>query len=320
MQLNKNEKLLYSNFHRLDFEKLNFWPIAIGMATLLPLRLLWFFTWLVLGVINCKILEIGVTKDKPPSPLRRYLKKVVIRWTGLAGMISFGITNIEAYTEPNWKGRRIVSNHVSPVDILYFMFSSSASFVAKESASKGFIGPIARALKCVFINRSCADERKQAYNAIIQRHKSIENDPLEVPLVIFPEGTTTSGYKMLPFKSGAFASMLPLSPVTLIYECPFFNASFELAPMVIWYPLMMSSPSLVTLRVYKLSDSIPESTQTLDDFINTTYNRMSDCLCSNMKRCHPQSINTRSIPDSSFRGKKSCYNMVCGVGYEFKDE
>ena len=38
------------------------------------------------------------------------------------------------------------------------------------------------------------------------------------PMLLFPEGTTTNGLYLLPFKSGAFLAGCPLQPVILKYE------------------------------------------------------------------------------------------------------
>lgn len=37
------------------------------------------------------------------------------------------------------------------------------------------------------------------------------------PLLLFPEGTTTNGRFLLPFKTGAFLAGLPLQPVVIQY-------------------------------------------------------------------------------------------------------
>ena len=37
------------------------------------------------------------------------------------------------------------------------------------------------------------------------------------PMLLFPEGTTTSGRCLLPFKTGAFLAGLPVQPVILRY-------------------------------------------------------------------------------------------------------
>ena len=38
------------------------------------------------------------------------------------------------------------------------------------------------------------------------------------PMLLFPEGTTTNGMFLLPFKSGAFLAGCPLQPVILQYQ------------------------------------------------------------------------------------------------------
>lgn len=37
------------------------------------------------------------------------------------------------------------------------------------------------------------------------------------PILLFPEGTTTNGDFLLPFKTGAFLAGLPLRPVVIKY-------------------------------------------------------------------------------------------------------
>lgn len=44
---------------------------------------------------------------------------------------------------------------------------------------------------------------------------SLMNETNFTPLVIFPEGSTTSGRHLMTFKKGAFATLLPLKPVIL---------------------------------------------------------------------------------------------------------
>lgn len=47
----------------------------------------------------------------------------------------------------------------------------------------------------------------------MERQTDFLNGKNLTPIVVFPEGTTTSGRHLLPFRKGAFASLLPLKPI-----------------------------------------------------------------------------------------------------------
>jgi len=49
---------------------------------------------------------------------------------------------------------------------------------------------------------------------------------LSVPIHIYPEGATTNGSAILPFKKGAFASLRAVKPYTFCYWSAFGNLCF----------------------------------------------------------------------------------------------
>lgn len=144
--------------------------------------------------------------------------------------------------------RNIISNHVSCLDILYYMSTIYPSFVSKESvANEFFVGCSAKAMKCVFVSKENSDDRKRAYELLMKRQQEIHDDMTysKPPLVIFPEGTTTNGMGVIEFKKGAFSQLLPLQPIVLIYGSSKFLPSFDILPHYIFLPLLLSNvPSL----------------------------------------------------------------------------
>lgn len=116
----------------------------------------------------------------------------------------------------------VVSNHSSWMDIFALNAGKRVYFVAKsEVAGWPVIGWLARATGTVFIRRAVRDaaEQKQVFeDRLTAGHK----------LLFFPEGTSTDGLRVLPFKPTLFAAffseelrdILWVQPVSVVYAAP----------------------------------------------------------------------------------------------------
>ena len=133
-----------------------------------------------------------------------------------------------------------VSNHSSWLDILVLGGRLEACFIAKEEVSGWpLIGWIARLGRTVYVRRqrtSTARERDD------MRDRLAEGDNL----ILFPEGTTSDGSRVLPFRS-AFLSIaeLPVTPdgrpplvqpVSVVYDrLGYLPAGRNTRPLFAWY-------------------------------------------------------------------------------------
>jgi 1-acyl-sn-glycerol-3-phosphate acyltransferase len=89
-----------------------------------------------------------------------------------------------------------VSNHVSWADILVIGSIAPVAFVAKrEVASWPLVGVTARLQRTVFVDRSRRHQTGQAIGEIVQRLAG------GTPVVLFAEGTSSDGNRVLPFRS-----------------------------------------------------------------------------------------------------------------------
>lgn len=116
----------------------------------------------------------------------------------------------------------IVANHSTWLDIFTLNATAHVYFVAKsEVANWVFIGWLARATGTIFIRREAKDAQKQ---------KQIFQDRLKDghKLLFFPEGTSTDGQRVIPFKPTLFAAFFEpefrphfcMQPVTVRYTAP----------------------------------------------------------------------------------------------------
>ncbi|KAL7605820.1 hypothetical protein Lser_V15G18759 [Lactuca serriola] len=123
----------------------------------------------------------------------------------------------------------IISNHVSHLDILYHMSSSFPSFVAKKSVSKlPLVGLISKCLGCVYVQReSKTSDFKGVSGVVNDRINESLHDKSAPMMMLFPEGTTTNGDYILPFKTGAFLSKAPVLPVILRYPYEKFSPAWD---------------------------------------------------------------------------------------------
>lgn len=116
----------------------------------------------------------------------------------------------------------VVANHSSWLDIFSLNAAKRVYFVSKSEVAKWpGIGALARATGTVFIER---DPR------LARIHKNVFEDRLKAghKLLFFPEGTSTDGLRVLPFKSTLFAAffapelkdILWVQPVSVNYSAP----------------------------------------------------------------------------------------------------
>lgn len=107
-----------------------------------------------------------------------------------------------------------ISNHISFLDSLLGMRNYATGFLSKESVKHTpIIGPLTTSLQSLYVDRSNQADREKVFKQILECQSDIFNGKRATPIMIFPEGTTTSGRDLLKFKKGAFASLLPVKPV-----------------------------------------------------------------------------------------------------------
>ncbi|KAG2666574.1 hypothetical protein I3760_15G069700 [Carya illinoinensis] len=123
----------------------------------------------------------------------------------------------------------IISNHVSYIDILYHMSSFFPSFVAKQSVGKlPLVGLISKCLGCVYVQReSKSSDFKGVSGVVTERIEEAHRDKSAPIMMLFPEGTTTNGDFLLPFKTGAFLAKAPVLPVILRYPFRRFSPAWD---------------------------------------------------------------------------------------------
>ena len=104
-----------------------------------------------------------------------------------------------------------ISNHTCAYDMLISMALYGTGFVAKIGITKvPIIGTLLNYLQSIFVDRSSTNSKSNITDEIIQRQKDYMEGRPVMPFMIFPEGTTNSGRHLLPFKRGAFNSLLPV--------------------------------------------------------------------------------------------------------------
>jgi 1-acyl-sn-glycerol-3-phosphate acyltransferase len=166
----------------------------------------------------------------------------------------FGIRARVVGTPIQDRGVLMVANHTSYFDILAIGGSARLSFVAKAEVEKWpLFGTFARLQRTVFVNRERRSQTGDARDQI--RDRLLEGDAL----MLFPEGTSDDGNRVLPFKSalmGAAEVVIghdangkptypPVQPVSVAYVSVHgMPMGRENRPLYAWYGDMDLVPHL----------------------------------------------------------------------------
>jgi lyso-ornithine lipid O-acyltransferase len=136
-----------------------------------------------------------------------------------------------------------VANHISYLDITALGSLLAAGFVAKaEVARWPLYGWLAKMQRCVFVDRQARSTAEQR-DAIADRLAAGE------ALILFPEGTSHDGNRILPFKSALFAAAMQpdvvVQPVSVTYtRLDGMPIGRGFRPLFAWYGDMAMAPHL----------------------------------------------------------------------------
>ena len=107
----------------------------------------------------------------------------------------------------------LISNHLGFYEVIINLYLHPSNFIAKKEISTfPLFGTITKLLNCIFVDRKSETSRKDILKEIYQRQIQCYNQEILIPLLVYPEGTTTCGRNILKFKKGAFAFLLPIKP------------------------------------------------------------------------------------------------------------
>ena len=165
-------------------------------------------THVICGVCKLFLLFPWLNRDQKDRRIQQWSKKLLkifhiqLRVIGAEKLLS--------------KPHLLASNHVSWLDIHVINAFKPVRFVAKSEV-RGWpvFGWMAEQLGTVFIRRDSARHARQVVDQMAQVLK-IES------VCIFPEGTSTSGESVLPFKPNLFESAIlahaPVFPIAIAYR------------------------------------------------------------------------------------------------------
>ncbi len=148
----------------------------------------------------------------------RYFVKSIKRYSLCAHKI-FGIRVHQSGSAEDVKGSLIVANHMSYLDVLVLSASYPSLFVTSvEIRETFFLGQISSLAGCFFVER----RRSRISPGTKEGELGLMKRKLEegINVFLFPEGTSSDGSKVLPFKATFFQlaeNELPIVPICLKY-------------------------------------------------------------------------------------------------------
>ena len=172
-------------------------------------------------------------------PMQFLLRRLPGAWQAVAargfGKVQCWLLGVRLHVvgQPAGGATLYVSNHCSWLDIPVLMARADARFVSKaELAHWPLFGLLARLGGTIFVSRkrNGLGDEAQAMAASLQAGHG---------LVLFPEGTTSDGSRVLPFRSSFFAvadQAARVQPVTIVYDrMGWLPTSRHDRPVFAWY-------------------------------------------------------------------------------------
>lgn len=131
----------------------------------------------------------------------------------------------------------LVANHISWMDIIVFSSLAPLSFVAKQEVSTWpFVKLLAKAQRTIFVNR---ERRTDSHKTAKEISERLDDGDC---IVLFPEGTSSDGNRVLEFKSALFGAAAEAGGETYVQTAAIAYTALgglplgrRTRPLVAWY-------------------------------------------------------------------------------------
>jgi lyso-ornithine lipid O-acyltransferase len=154
--------------------------------------------WRILGLLGLLLLQL----PQHFMARRRGASPVPQRFLGRAAQI-LGL-DVRVIGAPQLQDVFYVGNHVSWMDILGLGGATGCAFISKDGVDRApIVGWLARQNNTIFISR---EQKREVHGQIAAVREAVATHQ---PIALFPEGTTSDGVTLLPFKPALFAVLLP---------------------------------------------------------------------------------------------------------------
>ncbi|XP_053670898.1 glycerol-3-phosphate acyltransferase 3 [Anopheles nili] len=241
------------------------WMIGflIRYFILMPMRVLICF----IGVVYC-VIGFAIVGIIPTYRLRRTMNDMVFKHT--FRMITRSISGLVRFHNPEYKPKNCgfcVANHTTPIDIAILSTDCIYSLIGQRHG--GFLGVLQRALARasphIWFERAEVKDRL----FVAKRLKEHVSDPINPPILIFPEGTCINNTSVMQFKKGSFEVGGVIYPVAIKYDPRFGDAFWNSSrySMMQYLFLMMTSWAIVC-DVWYLPPMYREEGESAIDFAN----------------------------------------------------
>lgn len=160
------------------------------------------------ALVNLFFINDDMKRRRALTKVSAFYSKLYLRFIGF---------KISLNGELPKSGFLIIGNHMSYLDILIYLSFFETLFVTSvEMKERFFIGHITRIAGCLFVERRNPRKLHEEMTTI----KKYFNAGFNV--CIFPEGTSSNGESVLPFKKSLFQipidTHVPIQPIILKYR------------------------------------------------------------------------------------------------------
>ena len=157
---------------------------------------------LTLALLVCVPLHYAYRTIHYGSPFPKLFLRIACRMCG---------ARLRVHGVPLKRDVFYISNHLSWMDILALGGASGTAFVAKaELGVAPLVGWLARMNRTVFVSR---EDRLGVADQINRLREALADN---WAVTVFPEGTTTDGHSLLPFKTSMLRVLEPPPPGVLV--------------------------------------------------------------------------------------------------------
>ena len=172
------------------------------MTTVVRIFRLFRFTATLIG--HSLVLQITARTQKQFPPVQHSARALQNACRSLIRILKIDVETkggVESLESPGL----IVSNHLGIVDPLILGSQLRIAFAAKsEMRNWPVMGTVCRSVGTIFVNRDRRMATRQFVDEVVSRLKD------DVSVLVFPEGTTSSGETIRKFKTGSFEAMTHL--------------------------------------------------------------------------------------------------------------